>query len=275
MLRSDANDRQKNVGWPSGNISLWCPALKPRPDAPLRLICFPYAGGGMPIFRAWPAALPEMIDLRVVQLPGRGPRLREERFESMAPLIDALEEALYAVLDRPFCFFGHSLGALIAFEMARRLRRRGIAPSHLFASGNNAPQFPRHAPRIHELPDHAFLQELTSLNGIPPMVLDSKELMELFLPTIRSDFILLETYACDQSDAPLECPITAFGGRDDPRTTPEGLEAWRVQTSATFDLAMLPGGHFFLETARPLLVQTIAARMRDRSFPTEGAERAS
>ena len=113
---------------PRADSSLWLPPLKPRKDASLRLICFPYAGAGMPAFHAWPAALPETIELRVVQLPGRGARLRERRFEQMPPLIEALDTALLPLLDRPFAFFGHSLGSIVAFEAARKLRARGLSP---------------------------------------------------------------------------------------------------------------------------------------------------
>ena len=140
--------------------------------------------------------------------------------------------------------------------MARILRGRSLAPAHLFVSGKIAPYLPDPGPRIHELPDGAFLRELQKLNGMPQAVLDSKELLEITLPAVRSDFTVLETYEYEPQP-PLGCPITAFGGLHDPRTTENGLESWRTETTDSFDLVMLQGDHFFLDTARPLLLQSI------------------
>jgi medium-chain acyl-[acyl-carrier-protein] hydrolase len=163
-------------------------------------------------------------------------------------------------LDRPFAFFGHSLGALVAFEVARNLRARGIVPERLFVSGNIAPGIPDPAPPIHQLSEADFLQELQDLNGMPQAVLDSKELLEIILPVVRSDFAVLETYEYEPQP-PLDCPITAFGGIQDPRTSKSGLEAWCIQTNKAFDLLMVEGDHFFIDTARPLLLREIAHRL--------------
>lgn len=245
--------------------ALWAPALKSCERPVLRLFCFPYAGGGLPVFRAWPGAFPASVEIRVVQLPGRGPRFREKCFEDLNHLAGIIASEIEPLLDKPFAFFGHSLGALLAFETARRLRQKNFAPLHLFSSGNNAPHLPRHLPAIHKLPDGLFLEQLKVLNGIHPAVLDSKELIELFLPAIRSDFTMLETYSCDPSSAPFDCPVTVFGGLEDPRTTRDGLEAWKAQTTQKFELVMLPGNHFFLDTARPLMLQTIVNKVREQS----------
>jgi medium-chain acyl-[acyl-carrier-protein] hydrolase len=260
MSMLDANNLPHTFSRAAGDVSLWFPALKPRQEASLRLICFPYAGAGTAVFRAWPSALNDAIELRVAQLPGRGPRLREDRFERMPPLIETLAEILRPLLDRPFAFFGHSLGAVVAFELARILRGSSLAPVHLFVSGKIAPHLPDPAPRIHELPDSAFLREVQKLNGMPQAVLDSKELLEIMLPVVRSDFNLLESYKYE-ADAPLGCPITAFGGIQDPRTTENGLESWRTETTGAFDLVMLQGDHFFLDTARALLLQSITSSL--------------
>jgi surfactin synthase thioesterase subunit len=267
----DANHHRHRVGPHAGDPSLWFPAPKPNSNASLRLICFPYAGGGMAAFRAWRDAFTDTVELRVAQLPGRAARWREERFERMPPLIATLAEVIGPLLDRPFAFFGHSLGAVVAFEVARCLRERGVAPSHLFVSGNIAPDLPYPTAPIHQLPEDAFLAELRKLHGMPQAVLDSKELLDLMLPVVRSDFALLETYQYEPQ-APLPCPITAFGGSEDPRTTQEGLERWRAQTVGPFHLVMLPGDHFFMDTARPLLVQSIARRLREESRALAGLE---
>ncbi|HVV71514.1 MAG TPA: alpha/beta fold hydrolase, partial [Verrucomicrobiae bacterium] len=174
------------------NSDIWAPALKIRPNRALRLFCFPYAGGGLPVFRGWPDALPESVEVRVIQLPGRGPRFREKRFEDLANLARVLSAEIEPLLvDQPFALFGHSFGALLAFETARQLRTMGWIPERLIASGNNAPHIPEPLPPIHGLPDEAFLEELKLLNGIQPAVLESQELLELFLPIIRSDFKML------------------------------------------------------------------------------------
>jgi len=260
----NVDDRQDTLTRAASDSSLWFPALKSRQDAPLRLICFAYAGAGIAAFRAWPETLTEAIELRVAQLPGRGARLREDRFERMPPLIETLAETLHPLLDRPFAFFGHSLGAIVAFEVARKLRGRSLTPVHLFVSGHIAPHLPNPAPLIHEFPDEEFLREIQSLNGMPQSVLNSKELLEIMLPVVRSDFSLLETYNYE-SQPPLGCPITAFGGLQDPRTSKSGLESWRTQTVETFDLVMLPGDHFFLDTARPLLLQALTRRLFEKN----------
>jgi medium-chain acyl-[acyl-carrier-protein] hydrolase len=270
----DAQNPTHTFSGTADGISRWFPALKPRPKASLRLICFPYAGAGTAVFRAWPGALNDTIELRVAQLPGRGGRLREDRFERMPPLIETLVENLRPLLDRPFAFFGHSLGAIVAFETARVLRGCSLAPAHLFVSGKIAPQLPDPAPRIHELPDSEFLRELQKLNGMPQAVLDSKELLEIMLPVVRSDFSLLESYTYE-AQAPLGCPITAFGGLQDPRTTEKGLGSWRAETTDSFDLVMLQGDHFFLDTARPVLLQSISRSLLGMNSGLAGSKDSS
>lgn len=253
---------QNTLSRAARDSSLWFPALQPRQDAALRLICFPYAGAGVPAFRAWPAGLPEGVELRVGQLPGRGIRFRENRFVDMPPLIEILVEALLPLLDRPFALFGHSLGAIVAFEVARKLRAHTLTPQHLFASGHIAPQLPNPEPRICELPDDDFLREIQSLNGMPQAVLESKELLEIVLPAVRSDFTLLENYKYEPGE-PLGCAITACGGLQDPRVSRSGMESWRAQTTAAFDLVMFQGDHFFLEPERPLLLDILTRRLSE------------
>jgi medium-chain acyl-[acyl-carrier-protein] hydrolase len=239
------------------DLSLWVPALRSEPGASIRLITFPYAGGGTPVFRPWLELLPANIELRTVQLPGRGPRFREKHILDLAVAIDALEAVLLPLLDRPCAFFGHSVGALLAFEMARRLAGRGLTPAHLFLSGKNAPHFPDSLVPLHQLPDPLFLGKLRELNGMAEAVLDSPELLELLLPVIRSDFTVLETYSYRPSALPLSCPITVLGGDQDPRTLKGGLNAWREQTAANFNLTMFGGDHFFIDKVRPELIKII------------------
>jgi medium-chain acyl-[acyl-carrier-protein] hydrolase len=165
---------------------------------------------------------------------------------------------LHPHLDRPFAFFGHSLGALVAFELSREIRRQhDLLPVHLFVSGCGAPQSLYPHPPIGMLPDTAFLEELRQLNGTPAEVLEHEELMQLLLPTLRADFTARETYAY-ADEPPLDCPISAFGGMQDGRVERDRLEAWRDQTSGPFSLHTFPGGHFFLHSSQSLLLQTLS-----------------
>ncbi|HEY1379547.1 MAG TPA: thioesterase domain-containing protein, partial [Gemmataceae bacterium] len=170
----------------------WLAYVRPRPLASVRLFCFPYAGGGASVFRGWADGLPSAVEVCPVQMPGRETRFREPAFTRLPLLIEALAESLYPHLDRPFAFFGHSLGALVAFELARRLRRDGSPePQHLFVSGSGAPQARDHSGAvIHTRPADEFWQEVGRLNGTPAEVLTDGELRDLLLPTLRADFAL-------------------------------------------------------------------------------------
>jgi medium-chain acyl-[acyl-carrier-protein] hydrolase len=232
----------------------WFVRSHPNPGAALRLFCFPYAGGGAPVFHPWGSALPESVEVCAVQPPGRGSRIDEAPFTRLPALAAALARVIPPLLDRPFAFFGHSVGGLVAFELAHRLRAADDpAPAHLFVAGCNPPQLPNPHPPLHNLPDDDLLDELRALGGTPEALLEHVELMDLMLPTLRADFALLETYTY-RPRLPLEVPLTAFGGSDDPRVPPDGLAAWREQTRAAFDLNILPGGHFFLHTCQDRLL---------------------
>jgi medium-chain acyl-[acyl-carrier-protein] hydrolase len=244
----------------AGALDRWIPFRKPDSQTRLRLICLPYAGAGALIFRKWSDALPRDIEVCPIQLPGRGTRLTEPPFTKLSCLIEALTRALDPLLDKPFAFFGHSLGALIGFELARQIRRQyGVHPVRLFASAGRAPQIPHRAPPIHTLPDNQFLAELRRLNGTPRELLDHEELMEVMLPILRADFALYETYLYS-TEPPLNCPISAFGGLQDRRVSASDLDAWRSQTSASFSLRMVPGDHFFLK--EPLLLQALSQELQ-------------
>lgn len=241
----------------------WIALRNPNPQARLRLFCFPYAGTGAAIFRAWPEGLPADIEVCPIQLPGRATRLTETPFNRLSPLVQALCPALVPLLDKPFAFFGHSLGALVAFELARQLRRQsGVQPVRLFVSAARAPQIPlRHRP-IHALPEAEFLLELRRLNGIPGKVLQHAELMQLMLPMLRADFSVFETYVYS-TEPPLNCCISSFGGLQDHRVTRDDLEAWRDQTNASFSLRMFPADHFFMNTTRSLLLQVLSQELQE------------
>lgn len=239
----------------------WIVRPQPNPQAHLRLFCFPFAGGSALAFRLWSNSLPKTIELCAVELPGRGKRLNEAAFTNIKPLVEALASALLPSFDKPFAFFGHSLGALVSFELARLLRRNyNFLPVHLFVSGRRAPQIPLKNPPIHNLPEPAFMEELRRLNGTPAAVLENAELMQLLLPILRADFAVNETYNYT-NEPPLECPISAFGGLQDSEASCDELEAWAVQTSSSFSLQMFPGDHFFISSAQLLLLQSITQQL--------------
>ncbi len=240
----------------------WFPAPRSNGSARLRLFCFPYAGGGSLIYRDWAGKLPATIEVCPAQLPGRGNRRHEPCYTSVGQIVEALAQVILPLLDRPFAFFGHSMGALIAFELARELRRaEGPEPVQLFVSGRSGPQTPRRNAVTYNLPEPAFIERLRHLNGTPREVLEEPEMMQLMIPLLRADFEVSQTYTYTPG-SPLACPITAFGGTEDSQVRPEDIAAWREETSAAFSVRMLPGDHFFVNTARPSLLQTIAEELR-------------
>lgn len=240
------------------STSPWLSCPKPNPAARLRLICFPYAGGGASVFAQWPRLLPPTVEMCAVQLPGRETRLREKPYRQFPLAVEALATALQPFLNKPFVFFGHSLGALLCFETARYLQQHlALLPLHMFVSGRRAPHLSDTAPPLHHLPDALFIQQVQQrYNGIPALILQEPELLELYLSILKADFELLESYRY-AGQLTLDCPISAFGGRQDPQATEQELAAWRSYTSQDFTLTMLPGDHFFVQNARPLLLQLI------------------
>lgn len=235
----------------------WLLPCKRQERAVVRLFCLPYAGGGASVFRPWCQRLQQSVEIHPVQLPGRENRLSDPPFRNARELVETLAEALAPYLDKPFALFGHSMGAIIAFELARHLRRvQGVEPAYMFFSAHRAPQLPDTEPKSYALPDEELVRILSSLDGTPREVLDHPELLNLMLPLLRADFELGQTYEY-YDEPPFNCPVTAFGGLLD-STTREELDAWREQTTAPFNLRMLNGGHFFLHTAQPLLLQSVA-----------------
>jgi medium-chain acyl-[acyl-carrier-protein] hydrolase len=238
--------------------SLWLSRPKTIPNSKIRLFCFPYAGGGATLYRPWVEALPPEIEVVAVQLPGRENRLGETPFLEIEPLLDALVPAILPHLnEKPFAFFGYSLGALVSYELVRRLQSEArILPRHLFVAARRAPHLPGTNTPLHDLSDEDFMAELRRLKGTPDEILRQTDLMQFLLPLLRADFTLNETYIY-QERSPLTVPITAFGGLSDDDISRDDMDAWRCLTTEKFTLRMMQGDHFFIHTARTTLLQAI------------------
>ncbi len=236
----------------------WVARAQPRAGARLRLFCFPFAGGGASTYRGWPASLPAAIEVCPIQLPGRASRFHEPPFRRAGELVRAAADGLEPLMDRPFALFGHSMGALVVFELARELRRRGRrGPVLLAVSGHHAPQRPDPEPPISQLPDDEFVAALRErYDGIPAEVLAEPELLELVLPALRADVMVLESYV-HRPEAPLECPISCFGGEGDRQVSLADLEAWGEMTRDSCRVRRFPGGHFFLDSAAASLLEAL------------------
>ena len=233
------------------------PSQRPSPAA-LQLFCFPFVGGSAPTYQRWAQSLPKYVDVVPVELPGRGMRFKAPAIPNLSELIGAITEPLRERLSGPFAFFGHSMGALVSFELARHVRRTfGLSPAHLFLSARPGPKVPETRAPTYNLPEAEFVDEIKRLNGTPAEVMASPEVMSGMIPMLRADFQLNQTYQYEPG-APLSCPITVFGGLDDDHVPKESLFGWREETSAAFKLRMLPGDHFFLRTSEPLLLRFLS-----------------
>lgn len=229
--------------------------------AAVRLFCFHYAGGSASIFRNWTDALPDEVELAAVQLPGHLGRYGEPLIDRAPELIEKIYAELRPEIDRPYCLFGHSMGALLAYEFARLMQlRTEFTPAHLIVSAKRAPHLPRIEPMCSHLPTEEFIAKIREYDGTPPEVLQDAHLVDLLLPIWRADLALAEHY--EHLPGPqLQCPITVLGARDDRWDSERDMQAWRRFTAASFALHVLEGGHFFLHSAsgRAHLLQLFSA----------------
>src|SRR5262245_3978605 len=234
---------------------------KPNPEAKMRLFCFPYAGGGTPVFHSWPEILPNDVEVCSIQLPGRGTRLAEVPLRRIEDIIAELIPALVPYLNKPFAFFGHCLGAMIMFEVAQKLaQEQGPAPIHLFASGAPAPHLYL-ASSLYALPESKFLEMLRLVNFTNTEALfKDEELLQLILPTVQADFEVAAHYRYAPRPR-LNCPVTAFGAWEDIFAPLAAVEAWRGYTSSSFNIDIFHGEHYFLEDQRALLLESITEKL--------------
>ncbi|MEV6771985.1 alpha/beta fold hydrolase [Nocardia sp. NPDC051030] len=245
--------------------TLWLRRFHPAPQAPVRLICFPHAGGSASYFFPVSRALTPGIEVQAVQYPGRQDRRTETPIGDVEQLADHIATALRPALDRPVALFGHSLGAMVEFEVARRLENDGHELLGVFASGRRAPDRYRDE-SVHTLPDSALIANMKELSGTDPRLLGDAEFLQSVLPALRADYHAAETYRC-RDRAPLRCPIVTLTGDQDPMVSAAEAQGWAAHTAGEFQLHTFPGGHFYLDQHVPAVLGLIAeqlTRWRDR-----------
>ena len=240
----------------------WIVCPEKKDAAAKRLFCFPFAGRGASAYRTWIEETGADLELCLIQYPGRENRLRERPFTRVGALVSALADGISDWLDRPFAFYGHSLGGKIAFETLRELRRRGVRlPSTLFVGASQGPRLAPMFPLLNALPENEFVEAIQNRYGaVPRQILADPELRALLIPSVRADIELLETYVYAE-EPPLDCDILAFGGKADPTIDRSELEAWQQETRGGFALKILDAGHFFLQPARRELLGAIEAQL--------------
>jgi surfactin synthase thioesterase subunit len=231
----------------------WFQVWKPVPRPRVRLVCFPHAGGSATLYRRWPDSLPRDVEVWAAQLPGRGARTSEPPIVRMSALLEHFVSAIDPLFDRPVEFFGHSMGAVAAFELARLLRRLGSPlPRRIILSGRQAPHVPDRNPTLHRLPQDELVDRLRRMGGTSDAIFNEPELVALLLPAIRADLEAVETWVFP-AEPPLTTPIVVAGGEDDARATPVDLEEWRRYSSGGFEVHRFAGGHFYLHERADLL----------------------
>lgn len=222
----------------------------------MKLFCLPHAGAGVAAYRDWPARLAPAVEVVPVRLPGRETRRREPLAHSVAELVADLAPPLLAAAHGPFALFGHSMGALVSYELAHALCTAGRPPVHLVVSGQQAPHLPAPGEDVHALPDDELVEHVTELSGTPREVLAYPGMLEYLLPIMRADFELCETYE-HTPRPPLDVPITALAGADDEICTGDALTAWQELTTAAATAHLFPGGHFYLHDHLDEVIATV------------------
>ncbi|MFD7558966.1 MULTISPECIES: thioesterase II family protein [unclassified Streptomyces] len=239
---------------------LWVRRFHPAPEQPYRLVCLPHAGGTASYFFPFSQALAAHADVLAIQYPGRQDRRHEPAITVTEQLVDGIHRALRPWADRPLVLFGHSMGAVLGFELARRMEAEGEPPLGLIVSGRRAPHMPR-PDSVHTKGDEALLAEIRKLSGTDPGVLADEEIVRMVLPAIRADFKAIETHRhrpTPGQDTALNCPLSVLTGESDPRVTLHEALEWREHTTGTFTFRSFPGGHFYLTPQQDAVTRAIA-----------------
>lgn len=236
---------------------LWVRRFHPAPQAPVRLLCLPHAGGSASYFHPVSQRLTPRVETLAVQYPGRQDRRNEPLLETVQDLADQIVEVLRLWQDKPLALFGHSLGASVAFEVALRMEAQGSLPAALIASGRRAPSALRDE-RVHLRDDTGLLEEIKRLDGTQSQLLEDDEIRRMVLPSIRADYKAAETYRYEPGP-PLSTPLYALTGDADPKATTDEVRKWADHTTGQFEMTVYPGGHFYLNTHAPAVTDKIAS----------------
>jgi surfactin synthase thioesterase subunit len=238
---------------------VWVRTFHPAPPGAPRVFCFPHAGGSSTFYFPVSAALSGVAEVLALQYPGRQDRRHETPISDMDTYADRVHAALGTVTGAPIVFFGHSLGAVLAFEVARRLERDGVVLDTLFVSGRRAPSVHRDED-VHKRDDDGVLAELRRLSGTDARLFDDAELVRMVMPAMRADFAAVETYR-GTPGAAVGCPVVALTGDADPMAAVDEVRAWQAHTTGSFDLRVYPGGHFYLLQHATAVIGEIAAQL--------------
>ena len=242
----------------TNSVSPWFFCYLPRPDAKARIFCFPHGGGGPQAYIDWAKKLPEEIEVMALCLPGRSMRFKETLLTKTDDIVSRVSEEITSYMDKPFAFFGHSTGALWAFETARELRKkRASTPFHLMVSALPAPDMLFTESPLYPLPDDELAHIITQWGLLPNEIIQNSELLDMILPPLRADFEASERYRYVDATQP-DIPITAFGGKKDEQVPEHHLKAWAEYTSGDFSLKLFNGGHFYTETCQELVLESVA-----------------
>jgi len=241
----------------------WLPLRVPKASADIRLFCFPHAGGGAAFYRDWPDALGERCDVCALEYPGRWTRRKEHLITCVPAMVNAVADGLEELLVGRYALFGFSYGAVIAFELCRELRRRGVlGPEHLFVAARGAPHKIGKGTVIHRLSDAQFMREVGLRYGmLPKVILDDPEMTAIVLPILRADFTAVETYEY-REEAPLSCAVSAYGGQGDLAVEHDALRDWARHTQGQFSKHLFPGDHFFLQSCGGEVVHRLREQLR-------------
>jgi surfactin synthase thioesterase subunit len=229
-------------------VGRWlAPPMPGKSQAKFKMWCFPFAGGAASIYHPWRKLAPDWLAIQPILLPGRERRIAEPCVRSLDQLIEIAAPVLAEVMSRDVVFFGYSMGAIIAFEMTRAMRRLGAPlPRHMIVAALRAPQLPDPLPATHLMADEELKRQTKQRYGECNGALDNPDLCALLLPILRADLCLCETYRY-RPEAPLECPISVLGATDDWVVPPQSLSGWTEQTTMPRSTKLFDGGHFFLQ----------------------------
>ncbi|MEU7861008.1 alpha/beta fold hydrolase [Nonomuraea sp. NPDC049141] len=260
-------NRAINIVSISGWDVRWAPVDEPR----LRLFCAPHAGGGAAVYRTWARLLAPEIEVVAIRLPGREIRFQETPYTRVDQLVPELVRGIAPLLDRPYAWFGHSMGALIAFEACRWIRHLGLSePSGLVVSGRSAPDLPMRERPVHGVPTPELAKWLRETGGTPQELLDDPDLFAALLPMLRADLAVAETYRY-RPEPPLSCPLSVFGGSDDHYADEDELRRWGRHTTAECRVRIYRGGHFFIHDSQEQILPVISADLLPcRAIPGAG-----